>query len=128
MTEIRNMSLAETALPHRQVESTEDVYDDGYLRIEHKNYYVACEGRSIRLPRTEFLLISRLARSVERTVSAEDLWRFAWGNQKPFNTESLKVYIYRLRSKLLPYQIRIDTLVNVGYRLPRPEPSAGNLP
>ena len=36
---------------------------------------------------------------------------------KPLNTESLHVYIYRLRSKLLPYNLRIDTMVNVGYRL-----------
>jgi DNA-binding response OmpR family regulator len=74
------MSLAETALPDRQIQdqSAEDVYDDGYLRIEHKNYYIAYGRQSIRLPRTEFLIISRLARSVERAVSAEELWEFVW--------------------------------------------------
>ena len=113
------MSLAETALPDRQIknQSAEDVYDDGYLRIERKNYYIACDGRPIRLPRTEFLLISRLARSVERTVSAEDLWQYVRGEDKPLNSESLHVYIYRLRSKLLPYKLQIATMVNVGYRL-----------
>jgi DNA-binding response OmpR family regulator len=113
------MPLVETALPDTQIEdqSPEDVYDDGYLRIEHKNYYMACGGQSIRLPRTEFLIISRLARSVERTVSAEELWQFVWGSRKPLNVESLHVYIYRLRAKLLPYPIRIEALVNVGYRL-----------
>ena len=113
------MPLVETALPDTQIEdqSPEDVYDDGYLRIEHKNYYMACGGQSIRLPRTEFLIISRLARSVERTVSAEELWQFVWGSRKPLNVESLHVYIYRLRTKLLPYPLRIEALVNVGYRL-----------
>lgn len=113
------MSLTETSLTDRKDENepSDNVYDDGFLRVEHKNYYVACGGQSIKLPRTEFLIFSRLARSPERIVSAEELWEYAWGNDKPLNTESLHVYIYRLRIKLLPYNLRIDTMVNVGYRL-----------
>src|SRR5947207_5854654 len=95
----------------------EDVYDDGYLRVEHRNYYVACAGRSLKLPRTEFLILSRLARSPERIVTAEELWEYAWGSEKPVNMESLHVYIYRLRNKLNTCRISIDTMVNVGYRL-----------
>ena len=94
-----------------------DVYDDGYLRVEHKNYYVACGGQALKLPRTEFLILSRLARSPERIVTAEELWEYAWGNDKPVNMESLHVYIYRLRNKLMASKISIDTMVNVGYRL-----------
>jgi len=94
-----------------------DVYDDGYLRVEHKNYYVACGGQSLKLPRTEFLILSRLSRSPERIVTAEDLWEYAWGNDKPVNMESLHVYIYRLRHKLNPHRLQIETMVNVGYRL-----------
>jgi two-component system alkaline phosphatase synthesis response regulator PhoP len=113
------MSLTEMSLAERksQAQSADDVYDDGYLRVEHKNYYLACEGHSIRLPRTEFLIFSRLARSPERIVTAEELWECAWGSDKPLNTESLHVYIYRLRSKLMAYNVSIDTMVNVGYRL-----------
>lgn len=120
------MSLAESTLSHRQPqESSGDVYDDGVLRVEHKNYFVSYSGESIRLPRTEFLIFSRLARSPERTVTAEELWEYAWGLSKPLNTESLHVYIYRLRNKLLPYNLRIDTLVNVGYRLLVSRPAGG---
>jgi len=108
--------MAITELPG-QTQVTDDVYDDGYLRVEHKNYYVACAGQSLKLPRTEFLIFSRLARTPERIVTAEDLWQYAWGTDKPVNTESLHVYIYRLRNKLIPYNLRIDTMVNVGYRL-----------
>jgi len=123
------MSTTEMSLPEQNVPSPteEDVYDDGYLRVEHKNYYVACDGQSIRLPRTEFLIISRLARSADRIVPAEELWQYAWGAEKPLNSESLHVYIYRLRTKLLPYRLSIDTMINVGYRLlivtPREEAS-----
>jgi DNA-binding response OmpR family regulator len=113
------MSLAETSLIGQtsQNVSEGDVYDDGVLRVEHKNYYVSFAGQSIKLPRTEFLIFSRLARTPDRIVSTEELWEYAWGAGKPLNTESLHVYIYRLRNKLLPFELRIDTMVNVGYRL-----------
>jgi DNA-binding response OmpR family regulator len=64
--------------------------------------------------RTEFLIISRLARTPERIATAEDLWQYARGTDKPFNSESLHVYIYRLRNKLMPYKLGIDTMINVG--------------
>lgn len=95
----------------------DEVFDDGYLRVEHANYYVACAGESLKLPRTEFLIISRLARTPGRIVTAEELWAYAWGDEKPLNSESLHVYIYRLRNKLAVYNVKIDTMVNVGYRL-----------
>jgi len=111
--------VIESALANRAIQNpaSDDVYDDGYLRVEHKNYYVAFNGHPIYLPRTEFLLISYLVRSVDRVVTAEDLWRYARDADKPFNPESLHVFMYRLRRKLLPYRVRIDTVVNVGYKL-----------
>jgi two-component system alkaline phosphatase synthesis response regulator PhoP len=108
------MSLTEVKSPQQLAD---DVYDDGYLRVEHRNYYIACGGQSLKLPRTEFLILSRLARSPERIVTAEELWEYAWGREKPVNMESLHVYIYRLRNKLIDSRISIDTMVNVGYRL-----------
>jgi two-component system alkaline phosphatase synthesis response regulator PhoP len=116
------MGLAEVTSQDRPLQNglAEDVYDDGYLRVEHQNYYLACGGQSISLPRTEFLVISRLVRSIERVVSAESLWESAWGTRRPLNSPSMHVYIYRLRNKLLPYNLHIDTLVNVGYRLVAP--------
>jgi DNA-binding response OmpR family regulator len=98
-------------------ENSADVYDDGVLRVEHDNYFVVCNGENVRLPRTEFLVISRLARTPERWVAPADLWRQVWINRKPFNPVSLHVYIYRLRQKFEPYGVRIETMINVGYRL-----------
>lgn len=97
--------------------SSPDIYDDGHLRVEHDNYYVSCDGDVLRFRRAEFLLLSRLARNMERIVKAEDLWRHAWGDSKPYNAESLHVHVYRLRSKLAPFGVHIETMVNVGYRL-----------
>jgi len=99
------------------MESSEDVYDDGFLRVEHKNYYVSCGGSAVKLPRTEFLIFSRLARTPNRIVASDELWGSVWGTNKPLNTESLHVYIYRLRAKLADFGLQIETMVNVGYRL-----------
>ena len=99
------------------IETTQDVYDDGQLRVEHDNYYVSCGEEALRFRRAEFLLLSRLARNVGRVVRAEELWRHAWSESKPYNAESLHVHIYRLRSKLAPFGVQIETMVNVGYRL-----------
>ena len=94
-----------------------DVYDDGYLRVEHHNYYVACNGVPLKLPRTEFLIFSRLVRTPNRIVTSDELWSSVWGANKPLNSESLHVYIYRLRTKLADFGLQIETMVNVGYRL-----------
>lgn len=94
-----------------------NVYDDGYLRVEHDNYYVSLHGLSLKLPRKEFLIMSRLARNAERIVASEEIWQHAWGRRAPFNAESLHVHIYRLRRRLEPFGLHIETMVNVGYRL-----------
>ena len=113
------MSLNEMSIAERQGETQllEDIFDDGFLRVEHRNYYVACGGTPLKLPRTEFLIFSRLARTPNRIVTAEDLWSSVWGGDKPLNSESLHVYIYRLRAKLSEFGLQIETMVNVGYRL-----------
>ena len=93
-----------------------EIYDDGFLRVEHENYFVACGGKNIRLPRAEFLILSRLVRTPSRFVSAEELWQAAWMSRKKFNSVSLHVYVYRLRRKFQPFGLMIETMVNVGYR------------
>jgi DNA-binding response OmpR family regulator len=98
-------------------ETEAGVYDDGRLLVEHDNYYVSCDGEALKFRRAEFLLLSRLARNVGRVVKADELWQYVWGTGKPYNAESLHVYVYRVRNKLAPFGVRIETMVNVGYRL-----------
>ena len=114
MSSVQEMTRAEqeTLMPN-----AEDIYDDGFLRVEHRNYYVACGGSPIKLPRTEFLIFSRLTRTPNRIVASDELWSSVWGTDKPLNSESLHVYIYRLRAKLSDFGLQIETMVNVGYRL-----------
>ena len=71
----------------------EDIYDDGRLRVEFANYYVECDGHSLKLPLKEFLIVSRLVRNMERLVLSEEIWRSAWGERAAFNPQSLHVHI-----------------------------------
>ena len=105
------------------------MYDDGCLRVEHDNYYVACKGEHVDLPRAEFLMFSRMARTPNRYVESETIWRYAWSDRKPYNAESLHVIMYRLRRTFTPFGLQIDNKTNVGYRLSFndccPEPTTG---
>ncbi len=103
-----------------------DIYDDGYLRIEHENHYVSCGGRYVSLSRKEFLIISRLARNPDRVVTYQEIWQHAWGKKSAFNPKSLRVYVYRLRNRLASSGISIESMVNVGYRLRIPALVGGN--
>src|ERR1043166_2110292 len=79
------------------------VYDDGILRIEHDNYYVACRGQRVFMPLKNFLLLSRLAKNPGRLVTVHELWHDVWGNNESLNRDTLRVHIYRLRQKLAPF-------------------------
>jgi len=111
------MSAEQSHFARGGVGTDAGVYDDGRLLVEHDNYYVSCGGEALRFRRAEFLLLSRLARSAARVVKAEELWRYVWGLSKPYNAESLHVHVYRVRNKLSPFGVQIETMVNVGYRL-----------
>jgi hypothetical protein len=92
----------------------DEVYDDGYLRIEHQNYYLTCDGRPVYLPRVEFLLISRLSRSIERVVTSEDLWRAAWGDRQAAQLRQPSRLHSPPANKLRPYDLQIDRVGERG--------------
>lgn len=97
--------------------NTADVYDDGFLRVEHDKYHISCGGEAIKLRRCEFLIVSLLAQNAERYMSMQAIWNHLWRGRKDFNHESLKVIVSRLRRTLEPFDIRIETMVTFGYKL-----------
>jgi DNA-binding response OmpR family regulator len=94
-----------------------DIYDDGYLRIEHRNYYVACGGEQLRLSRKEFLIVSYLAQNSGRIVPPEEIWSYTWGGDVTFSFNTLKVHIHRVRRQLEPFDVHIKNRPNKGYKL-----------
>ena len=113
-SEMMTSSSAADKTPGR---NDSEVYDDGCLRVEHKTYFAVCKGTVLSLPRAEFLLLSRMARNINRVVRTEDLWDHVWSARKPLNSDSLHVTVCRLRRKMELFGFRIDSMVNVGYSL-----------
>lgn len=94
------------------------IYDDGYLRVEHDKFYVACDGKPLyNLTRKEFLILSRLVRATGRPVTKQEIWGFAWRDDAEFNRDTLRVHVAGLRRKLSPFGLDIVAVVHVGYRL-----------
>jgi DNA-binding response OmpR family regulator len=111
--------MINNSIPERpvQIDQDQDVYDDGYFRIEHNSYYAAIDGSVLLLSRTEFFILSGLARRIGRVVPSNVLWNYAWGKDKPFNSVALRVHVSNLRRKILPYGLGIRSMAAVGYRL-----------
>jgi two-component system, OmpR family, response regulator len=110
----------ESLLPE-QAGTEYDVYDDGYLRVEHNTYSVLLEGSPLFLSRKEFLILSGLARRFGRILPSDTLWQQVWPTGEPFNSVALRVHVSNLRRKLSPYGLSIKSMVSVGYCLLRPK-------
>lgn len=95
-----------------------NVYDDGYLRVEHDNFYVTCRGLPLySISRKEFLILSCLLRANGRPLPHQELWRAVWGEGEGFKDQVLRVHITNLRRKLSSYGIEIASMIGVGYYL-----------
>ncbi len=108
--------LADLSLNNSGAEGA--VYDDGYLRVEHNKFFVACAGKPLyNLTRKEFLILSRLARAAGRPVTKQEIWGFACRDDVEFNQNTFRVQVASLRRKLSPFGLDIVAMVHVGYRL-----------
>lgn len=105
------------SIPQSVIEITDEIYDDGLLLVEHENFYVECAGKYLKLTRSEFLIISLLTQKSRRYVRAKSIWRYLWKDNRPLNIGSLRAVICTLRRRLEPYGIKIENMVNVGYRI-----------
>ena len=51
------------------LQTQEEVFDDGYLRVEYSHFYIACRGIPIySISRKEFLILACLLRANGRPV------------------------------------------------------------
>lgn len=92
----------------------------GGLVIDQAGRTVTVDGRSLDLTNKEFALLAHLAGNVGKVVSREELFSHSWGFDISFGSNSLDVYIYRLRRKLEPQPDRpryLHTIKGYGYKL-----------
>jgi DNA-binding response OmpR family regulator len=109
----RSQEYSEEKVPDDQI-MIGDLLIDGNLRD------VLVDGQAAGLTNREFELLVYLARNVDVAVSRDSLFESIWGYDIDFNSNSLEVYIYRIRKKIEkdPDSPRyLLTLRGFGYKL-----------
>jgi DNA-binding response OmpR family regulator len=99
------------------IQMSQDVYDDGCLRIEHNAYYVSFNGQVLFLTPKEFLILSGLSRTIGRMVPSKSLWRYAWGEKEDFNSQTLRIHVCNLRRKIALLGLNIRSMASLVYCL-----------
>ena len=96
------------------------IFTAGDLLIDYAQHQVLLRGRPIQLSRTEYKLLSTLARNAGRVMTHELLLERVWGAEYNREVDFIWVYISRLRRKIEsdPRHPRyILTVPDVGYKL-----------
>jgi len=71
---------------------------DLIIDFERRDVFVA--GKPAELTTREFELVAHLARNQGKVVPREALFERVWGYDMSFNSNSLEVYVYRVRKKI----------------------------
>lgn len=90
----------------------------GAVTIDVAAREVTVAGARVSLTAMEFDLLATLVAARGRPLTRERLLRDVWGYEHPDEVQSrtVDVHIRRLRRKLGPEAVRLETLKHVGYR------------
>ena len=101
-------------------QSAELPLEVGPVSVDQKSRTATVNGQPIGLTNTEFRLLVFLAKRAGEALAREEIFQHIWGYDITCNTNSLEVYMYRLRKKLEPGdhsdQI-LHTIKGFGYKL-----------
>jgi two-component system KDP operon response regulator KdpE len=116
------LARVRVALRHAgRVEQTgQSIFETGDLRIDLSARRVTLGGEEIHLTRTEYKLLTALAKHAGKVLTHRQLLLEVWGPESTEQSQYLRVYMGQLRHKLEKDPARpryILTEVGVGYRL-----------
>jgi two-component system OmpR family response regulator/two-component system response regulator TctD len=113
---VRALTRRGTAMPNR--------IEFGCLSYDQSERIARCNGQILDLSARELALLEILLLRVGRLVSKDQLVDHLCGWGEEVSTNAIEVYIHRLRKKLEPSQVRINTMRGLGYSLVKPDPAA----
>ncbi|KPL73258.1 response regulator transcription factor [Leptolinea tardivitalis] len=96
------------------------VFTCGALQLDPVSFTARLDGNLLELTRTEFNLLSLLARNPGRTFSRNYLLETVWGESYISGDRSVDNAILRLRRKLETVGDSIETVWGIGYRFNHP--------
>ncbi|MEU6844031.1 response regulator transcription factor [Streptomyces sp. NPDC046716] len=101
------------------VTPSEQLVEDGWLRLDLAAREVTVRGRFVPLTSLEFDLLHVLARNAGQVLSPEQLLRHAWRSRPDGDPSRVKYAVLRLRrgiSRATGAEAPIETVRGVGYR------------
>jgi len=104
---------------HENQEKTSPVFSNGGLSIDYDAGLVTINGAEIHLTPIEYKLLCIMAQNIGRVLTHNFILKEIWKNTLPGDTQSLRVYMASLRSKIeLPLGDKIiQTQIGIGYRM-----------
>jgi DNA-binding response OmpR family regulator len=97
---------------------TDEVYDDGLVKLHTGLRRVEVAGREVSLTPLEFRLMVALVQNRDRVVSRDELQEATWHGAAPPGGDHVKLYVHYLRRKLNEQtdEELIQTVRGFGYR------------
>jgi two-component system, OmpR family, KDP operon response regulator KdpE len=89
----------------------------GDLRIDLAERRVFIAEVDLHLTKTEYAILSNLARHLDSIVTHDELITEVWGSEYRGSNHYLHTYLGRLRKKLGEYGVLIETVPGMGYNL-----------
>lgn len=93
-----------------------DVFCQGDVKVDLKNYKVYRKQEEVNVTKQEFELLKALILNKNITLTREQLLNAAWGWDYDGEERTVDVHIQRLRKKL-QWEAYIKTIYKIGYRL-----------
>lgn len=100
-------------------EKSTPVFTNGGLTIDYNAGLVTINEAEIHLTPIEYKLLCLMAQNVGRVLTHNFILKEVWNNTLPYDTQSLRVYMASLRSKIEPQLTDkiIQTHIGIGYRM-----------
>jgi DNA-binding response OmpR family regulator len=97
-------------------QARQTTYAGKHLLADFDAVSIAVDTKPVRLTRREFELLRFLVENKNRVLSRDRLLERVWGYDRFIETRSVDVHVGRLRAKLGPAGLQIETVIGLGYR------------
>jgi DNA-binding response OmpR family regulator len=106
------------ALCRRGSSNKSAVIEEGGISLDRTAHAVRVEGRDVELTAVEYEILEYLMSNSNVFLSHEDIARHIWNIEKNYESNPLKVHLYRLRRKLgfANGKCPIENIYGRGYR------------
>jgi DNA-binding response OmpR family regulator len=117
---LRELGARVRAVLRRRLASSDQArqatYKGKHLVADFDAVSIAVDAAAVRLTRREFELLRFLVENKNRVLSRDRLLERVWGYDRFIETRSVDVHVGRLRAKLGPAGLQIETVIGLGYR------------